>query len=77
MLAQDELLDFSGGGLGQRAEHHLPGHLEMREARAAVLDDVVLRRLRPVLQLDERTRHLAPFGSGLATTAAAITAGCR
>jgi hypothetical protein len=37
-----------------------------------------LRRLHALFQFDERTRHFAPIlASGLATTAAAITAGWR
>src|SRR3546814_1499756 len=35
LLAQDELLDLAGGGLGQRAEDHFLRRLEAGEALAA------------------------------------------
>src|SRR5690606_32882963 len=60
-LAQHELLDLAGGGLGQRAEDHGLGRLEARHVFPAELDDLLLARLGAVLESDEGARRLAPF----------------
>src|SRR3546814_3500783 len=61
LLAQDELLDLAGGGLGQRAEDHFLRRLEAGEALAAEGDELGLVGLLAGLQLDEGARGLAPF----------------
>src|SRR3546814_11446395 len=53
LLAQDELLDLAGGGLGQRAEDHFLRRLEAGEALAAEGDELGLVGLLAGLQLDE------------------------
>src|SRR3989475_4069667 len=60
-LAQRVLLHLAGRGLRQRAEGDRPRALEVREHRAAVGDDVGLRRRPSLLEHDERLRHLAPL----------------
>src|SRR5258708_8621583 len=65
LLPQQEFLDLPRRGLRQHAEHHVARRLEAREARAAVVDDLPFRDLRARLQLDERTRRLAPLRVGL------------
>jgi hypothetical protein len=42
-LAQDEFLDLSSRGLGQRPEHYCPGRLETGEVLAAKGDDLVMK----------------------------------
>ncbi len=42
-LAQDELLDLAGGGLGQFGKRHMPRCLEVRQALAAPADQIVTR----------------------------------
>src|SRR5437868_5320556 len=61
LLAQDELLDLSGGGLWQGPELDLPGCLEMGETGLAMLDDLLGRRLFPGREGHEGLRHLAPL----------------
>src|SRR6266481_1183938 len=60
-FAQRVLLHLAGRGLRQRAEGDRPRALEVREHRAAVGDDVGLRRRPSLLEHDERLRHLAPL----------------
>src|SRR3546814_12790404 len=61
LLAQDELLDLAGGGLGQRAEDHFLRRLEAGEALAAEGDELGLVGLLAGLQLDQGARGPAPF----------------
>src|SRR6266581_7523509 len=60
-LAQRVLLHLAGRGLRQRTEGDRPRALEVCEYRAAVGDDVGLRRRPSLLEHDERLRHLAPL----------------
>src|SRR5438067_3158742 len=59
-VAEDELLDLAGRGLGQLAELDRLGRFEMRDPRADVLDDVLLARLLAGLQAHEGLGDLAP-----------------
>ena len=60
-LAKQKLLDLAGRCFGQRAEHQRFRYLEACEARAAEGQDVGIVRLRRTrLQLEKRTRRLAP-----------------
>src|SRR5438093_9229485 len=60
-LAQRVLLDLPGGGRGQWPEQHRLRDREPWQLLAAERDQLVLRRLRVVLELDERARRLSPF----------------
>ena len=46
---------------GSGAEDEALGHLEPRQMRAAMLQELLLRRLGALAQFDEGARHLAPF----------------
>src|SRR5438093_1488626 len=59
-VAEDELLDLAGRGLGQLAELDRFGRFEVRDPRADVLDDVLLARLLAGLQAHECLGDLAP-----------------
>ena len=74
-LAQHEFLDLAGRGLGQFAEHHMFRPLEPGHLAAAPVEELFGADILAGLQLDKGAGHLAPFSSGLATTAAAATAG--
>src|SRR3954462_7004469 len=60
LLAQGELPDLAARGLGQRAELHGIGTLEVGDLAAAERDQLALGRDRSVLEGDERLGALAP-----------------
>src|ERR1051325_964004 len=64
LVAQDELLDLAGRGLGQVAELDGGRALEVRDVLAAELDDLRLGRARARLEGDEGLGTLAPLGVG-------------
>src|SRR5258705_12237390 len=63
-IAQHELLDLAGRGLGQLAELDGGRRLEARDVLLAELDDLRLGDLLPRLERDEGLRPLAPFFVG-------------
>src|SRR5919202_3049679 len=60
-LAQDELLDLTGRGLGELAELDGSGGLEAGDALLAELYDLLFGGFFPLLQDDESLRTLPPF----------------
>src|SRR5918993_430937 len=60
-VAQDELLDLAGRGLGQVAELDGGGGLEAGDVLLAEVYDLLLGRLLALLQDNERLGTLAPF----------------
>src|SRR5260370_20247080 len=60
-VAQDELLDLAGRGLGQLAEVDRGGRLEARDVPLAEVDDLCLARALAPLEGDEGPGPLAPF----------------
>ncbi len=72
-----ELLDLARAGLGQLAKDHGARHLVAGQVLLAVGHDVFGRGLPPAFS-SMKAQGVSPhFASGLATTAAAITAGWR
>src|SRR4051812_35217595 len=61
LLAQGELLDLAGGGLGEVSELHSRRGLEARYALLAEVYDLLFRRLLTLLEGDIGLRALAPF----------------
>src|ERR671914_2657675 len=61
LVAQDELLDLAGRGLGQVAELDGGGGLEAGDVLFAEVYDLLLARLPALLQDNERLGALAPL----------------
>src|SRR5829696_5644836 len=61
LVAQDELLDFAGRGLGQLGELDGRGSLEAGDVLLAEVYDLLLGRILPLLEYDERLGALAPL----------------
>src|SRR5215211_1054172 len=61
LVAQDELLDFAGRGLGQLGELDCGWGLEAGDVLLAEAYDLLLGRLLPLLEHDERLGALAPL----------------
>src|SRR5918993_2492641 len=61
LVAQDELLDFAGRGLGQLGELDSRGGLEAGDVLLAEVYDLLLGGLLPLLEHDKRLGALAPL----------------
>src|SRR5215218_4060652 len=77
LVAQDELLDLARRGLGQLGKFDGRWGLEAGDVLLAEVYDLLLGRLLPCLSTTNALGRSPHFSSGMATTAASITAGWR
>src|SRR5271154_3918718 len=64
-LAQPELVDLAGGGMGGFLHHlHVVGHPPFRDPWLQIVEDLLGLRRMPFLRHDDEERPLVPFRVG-------------